>query len=73
MVKIKKSKDISHSFATPLLTGHTYEITFQNGINFQHLSIKGSPLFTYTDMGYVLKFPYTALRESFQIQRLVGG
>lgn len=65
MYKIKKSNDISHSFATPLLTGYTYEITFKDGINFKHLSIKGSPEFTQSDMGYVLKFPYTALRETF--------
>ena len=28
MIKIKKSKDTSHSFATPLLTGQTYDIQF---------------------------------------------
>ena len=45
MIKIKKSHDTEHSFATPLLTGQTYNIDFKDGIDFDHIGVMASTQF----------------------------
>jgi hypothetical protein len=72
MVKIKKSKDTEFSFSTPLATGYTYNIHFKDGIDWEHIALQPSKQFTPSDKGYVLRFNYTAVRESFSVGRLLG-
>jgi hypothetical protein len=72
MVVIKKSKDTSLSFASSLATGQTYNIHFKQGIDWEHIAIRPSQQFKPTDKGYVLRFNYTASRESFVVGRLLG-
>jgi hypothetical protein len=60
MVIIKKSDDTKFSYATPLATGYTYQVIFNNGIDFDHLGIVPSHTFAPDDKGFVLRFPYLA-------------
>jgi hypothetical protein len=39
MIIIKKSKDVPFSWAFPYAVGYNYHTHFQNGINFEHLSL----------------------------------
>lgn len=73
MIKIKKSKDLKNSFATPLATGFTYNVHWRMGLNWEHLAVQPSQFFTEADKGYVIKFNYTDNREYFDILRLQGG
>jgi hypothetical protein len=70
MVIIKKSDDTKFSFATPLATGYTYNVHFNKGIDFDHLGIQPSHMFLKDDKGFVLRFNYSAQRETFDISRL---
>lgn len=42
MVIIKRSKDTPYSFATPFVTGYTYNIHFNKGIDFEHIAFQPS-------------------------------
>jgi len=62
-----------YSWATPLATGYTYNIHFNFGIDFEHIAIRPSSYFTPNDLGIVLRFNYTAVRESFSVGRLFNN
>ena len=47
------------TWVLPFLTGTTYNIWWGTGIDFSHMSIFASPLFTPTDKGIVFNFNYT--------------
>lgn len=47
------------SFALPYVTNRTYNIWWKSGIDFTHLSMQNSQLFTPTDSGILFKFKYT--------------
>ena len=59
MYIIKKSYDIRNSYATPLATGYTYNVHFNNGVDFEHISVQPSGHFTPEDKGFVLRFNYS--------------
>ena len=61
MIVIKKSKDIKNSWAMPFVVGRYYNIHFKWGIDFTHLAIAPSRLWT-TSEGVVLRFNYTDTR-----------
>lgn len=60
MHKIMSSCDIAYSYVTPLVTGYTYSVHWNRGIDFQHLNIQASSYFTPEDKGIVFRFNYTA-------------
>lgn len=43
------------------------------GVDFLHLSLVPSPLFTKSDSGVILKFNYTEAKESFEVGAINGG
>jgi hypothetical protein len=67
MIVIKKmSMDIPHSWAMPFATGNYYNIHWKWGVDFTHLSIAPSRLWSETD-GVVLRFNYSDYRELYEI------
>ena len=74
MVVIKKSQDVKFSFASPFATGYTYNVHFKFGASDPlSMGLFGSPYFSPTDKGVVLRFNYSANRETFDIYRNIGG
>jgi hypothetical protein len=70
---IKKSHDIKFSYATPMVTGYTYNVHFKFGASdFRSAGIFASQYFTSTDKGIVLRFNYSAQRETFDVFRNEG-
>jgi hypothetical protein len=57
----KKSKDIEKSWAMPFVVGSYYNVHWKLGIDFTHLAIAPSRLWTNTE-GTVLRFNYTDTR-----------
>lgn len=67
MIVIKKmSLDIKASWAMPFASGHYYNVHWKWGIDFTHVSLAPSRLWTDAD-GVVLRFNYTDNRELYQI------
>ena len=60
------------TWSLPFITGITYNIWWGTGIDFSHMSIFTTPLFTAEDKGIIFKFNYTQNRESFKIGPLRG-
>lgn len=74
MMIIKKSQDIKFSFASPFATGFTYNVHFKFGASdFRSTGIFPSPYFKPEDKGIVLRFNYSAHRETFDVFRNIGG
>jgi hypothetical protein len=61
MIIIKKSHDISGSWAMPYAIGQYYHIHFEKGIDFLHMSLAPSQYWQETE-GMVLRFNYTDQR-----------
>lgn len=66
MIIIKKSKDIKNSWAMPFTVNKYYNVHWKWGIDFTHMSIAPSRLWTPSE-GVVLRFNYSDNREMFQI------
>lgn len=45
----------------------TYQIWWTDNLDFQHLSLTTTPLYSENDPGVVFKFPYTTNREMFKV------
>lgn len=73
MIIIKsKSLDIKNSWAMPFVVGSYYNIHWKWGIDFTHLAIAPSRLWTDTE-GVVLRFNYTDARELYEIGKWYKG
>ena len=72
MIIIKKSFDIKKSWAMPFVVGQYYNVHWKRGIDFTHLAIAPSRLWTSTE-GTVLRFNYTDARELFEIGKWYKG
>ncbi|CAK63318.1 unnamed protein product (macronuclear) [Paramecium tetraurelia] len=71
---IKKSKDVKFSFASVFATGFTYNVHFKFGASDPlSMGIFGSPYFNQNDDAVILRFNYSANRETFDIMRNIGG
>jgi hypothetical protein len=67
MIVIKpKSKDIPKSWAMPFATGQYYNVHWKWGLDYTHVAIFPSRLWTDQD-GVVLRFNYTDQRELYMI------
>ena len=65
---------MTESYASVFATGYVYNIHFNFGSSDPtSMGIFASPLFTPTDKGIVLRFNYSAVRETFDIFRNEGG
>ncbi len=51
--------DKKNAYALPFITGRTYNIWWLTGLDFTHLAIESSQLFTDNDLGIIFKFNYT--------------
>ena len=60
------------TWVLPFLTGTTYNIWWGTGIDFSHISIFTTTLFTPTDKSIVFNFNYTQNRDSFRVGPLRG-
>lgn len=73
-MKIKNpNKDIKDGFTTVLATGYTYNIHWNEGIDFSHALVIPSYLTELKDLTTILRFNYTENRELFDIYRMIGG
>lgn len=61
------------AWSLPFVTGQIYQVWWGTGLDFSHLSISSSPLFTAEDSGVIFKFNYTLNRELFDIGPMRGG
>lgn len=67
MIVIKKmSMDIPHSWAMPFATNNYYNVHWKWGVDFTHLAIAPSRLWSIND-SVVLRFNYSDYRELYQI------
>jgi hypothetical protein len=66
MIIIKKSHDISFSWAFPYAVGYNYHTHFQMGIDFTHLSLAPSQYWQEKE-AIIVKFNYTDQREIYKI------
>lgn len=67
MIVIKKmSMDIPHSWAMPFSTNQYYNIHWKWGVDFTHLAIAPSRLWSIND-AIVLRFNYSDARELYNI------
>lgn len=57
----------------PYVTGQIYQIWWGTGLDFSHLSISTSPLYSQNDDGVIFKFNYTLNRELYYIGPMRGG
>lgn len=51
-----------NSYSLPYVTGNVYQIWWDAGIDYDHLSIFTTPIYTANDLGIVFKIPYTLNR-----------
>ena len=58
-------KEKAHAWSLPYLTGNTYNLWWGTGIDFSHMALFTTPLFSDTDDGIIFKFNYTQNRELF--------
>ncbi|CAK63336.1 unnamed protein product (macronuclear) [Paramecium tetraurelia] len=71
---IKKSHDVKQSFASIFATGFTYNVHFKFGASDPlSMGIFASPYFNQNDDAVILRFNYSANRETFDIMRNIGG
>lgn len=71
---IKKSNDVKFSFASVFATGFTYNVHFKFGASDPlSMGLFASPYFAPEDKAVVLRFNYSANRETFDIFRNIGG
>lgn len=61
------------TFSLPYLTNRVYNIWWGTGINFKHMAMVSSHLFTSEDNGIIFKFNYTQNRQLFEIGPLRQG
>ena len=60
------------SFAMPYAAGRTYNIWWLTGLDFDHMAMEVSQLFTDNDPAIIFKFNYTLNRELYEIGHLVN-
>lgn len=71
---IKKSHDVPFSFASVFATGFTYNVHFKFGASDPtSMGLFASPYFAPSDKAVILRFNYSANRETFDIYRNIGG
>ncbi len=58
-VAMEPKLEKSYSYGLPFITGRIYNIWWGTGIDFTHLSITTTSLFTESDAGIIFKFNYT--------------
>lgn len=51
-----------NAWSLPFVTGQIYQVWWGTGLDFSHLSISSSPLFTASDAAVIFKFNYTLNR-----------
>jgi hypothetical protein len=51
--------EFKFTYSLPYATNRTYNIWWKTGIDFTHLDMFSSPLFTQFDDGIIFKFKYT--------------
>jgi hypothetical protein len=51
-----------HTWSLPFITGQIYQIWWGTGMDFSHLAISSTTLFTPNDPGVIFKFNYTLNR-----------
>ena len=66
-------KEKPNTWSLPFITGEIYSIWWGTGIDFSHLSISASPLYSSDDKGIIFKFNYTQNRELFRVGPMRGG
>ena len=71
LMEPKKQKPLTWSL--PFITGEMYNIWWGTGIDFSHLSIFTTPLYTPEDKGIIFKFNYSQNREKFNVGPMRGG
>jgi len=57
-----QSKDRPNTWSLPFITGRIYNIWWGTGLDFSHLAIATSPIFTTADVGIIFKFNNTENR-----------
>ena len=65
--------DLPNSWAMPFALGYYYNVHWRHGIDFSHMSIAPSRLFSQNENGVVLRFNYTDTRELFEIGKWYEG
>ena len=73
MIIIKKSQDTKLSFATPFITNQIYNVHWKYGIDFEHFGVFASEYWRPDMAGIVLRFNYSAFRETYDISKNIGG
>ena len=64
------SKDVQNSFVSIFATGYTYNVHFKLGASDPNsMGIFASPYFAEVDKAVILRFNYSAHRETFDIMR----
>ena len=58
-------KEKAHAWSLPYLTGNTYNVWWGTGVDFSHMALFTTPLFSDADDGIIFKFNYTQNRELF--------
>jgi hypothetical protein len=66
-------KDKAQAWASPFALGYTYNVWWNFGIDFTHMSVVPSVYFSDTEPGLLFRFNYTETRELFEITQMVSG
>lgn len=59
---------MKYTFSLPYITDRMYNVWWGTGIDFKHVSMVASHLFTVTDKAVLFKFNYTDNRELYEIR-----
>jgi hypothetical protein len=71
VVPFKPKLDPANAWAIPFVTGHTYKIHWQYGLDFEKFQITRSPKWLETDKNVHLVFNFTDVREKVEV--MAGG
>lgn len=65
-------KEKAGSYSMPFVTGRVYNVWWEDGLDFTHMAVDVSKLFTDSDNAIIFKFNYTENRELYEIGQLVN-
>ncbi len=66
-------KEKPQTWSLPFVTGSIYQIWWGSGMDFSHLSMSTSTVYSPTDAGVIFKFNYTLNRELYYVGPMRGG
>jgi hypothetical protein len=66
-------KEQPNAWSLPYVAGQIYQVWWGSGIDFSHIALSTTTLYTPTDAGVIFKFGYVANRELFNVGAMRGA